>query len=257
MEKESIICKTIETKKNKVEAHFNRFLNNISEEGLKRKNHDIAEVLRKDGREKRFAEKRFAEKREMPELNIELLPNMNIDDLSECAKLIDSPILQQVHLGVLGIRKMVSNYNKSPIKKIINSGVVPKLIDLIDKEKCSPNIKYEAAWCITNLAMGNFDQVKYLTDNGVIPKLLKLMQSEQDYLKDQAIWAIGNIVCENIMFRDMALNEGVLESLIKILEVTSDANVIKEGCWVISNMVKGTPPPPFEKVKNVRFRVSV
>jgi hypothetical protein len=53
----------------------------------------------------------------------------------------------------------------------------------------------------------------------------------------------------------MVLNEGVLESLIKILEVTNNVNIIKNGCWMISNLVKGTPPLSFEKIKNVRLRV--
>jgi hypothetical protein len=182
MERDSIIYSPEEAKKNKVEQHFDYFLNTISEEDLKRKSYGMAEALRKDGREKRFAEKR-----ELSELNIESASNIEIEDLPQYAKLINSSMLQQVHLGVLGIRKMLSNQTTSPIEEIISSGVVPKLIDLIDNEKYSPNIKYEAAWCITNLAMGNFDQVKYLTDYEVIPKLLKLMKSQQDYLIDQVI----------------------------------------------------------------------
>ena len=73
---------------------------------------------------------------------------------------------------------------ESPIQEIIDAGVVQRLIQLLDVTAI-PNIQYEAAWCLTNIATGTAEQTQCLTEKGAIPKFIALMNSEHDNIKEQ------------------------------------------------------------------------
>ena len=77
---------------------------------------------------------------------------------------------------------------ESPIQEIIDANVVPRLIQLLDLI-AMPNIQYEAAWCLTNIATGTREQTQCLTEKGAVPKFIALICSEQDNLKEQ-VWAM-------------------------------------------------------------------
>lgn len=45
--------------------------------------------------------------------------------------------------------------------------------------------------------------------------------------------------------------EGALETIVQVLETTRSADVVKNSCWVISNVARRSPRPPFALVKSV------
>jgi len=148
---------------------------------------------------------------------------------------------------VIGIRKLLAKKEESPIQDIIDANVVPRLIQLLELT-AMPNIQYEAAWCITNIATGTREHVQCLTEKGAIPKLVTLMNSEHDNLKEQAIWALGNIAGESIELRDTVLAYGMLPALLKLLGTTKRLSILKNGCWVFSNLIRGKPDPSYIKI---------
>lgn len=101
-----------------------------------------------------------------------------------------------------------------------------------------PNIQYEAAWCLTNIATGSKEQVQCLTEKGSIEKLIALMKNKEDSLKEQAIWALGNIAGENLEYRDIVLSHGALPAILNVLEKTAKQSTIKNGCWVLSTILR-------------------
>ena len=67
----------------------------------------------------------------------------------------------------------------------------------------------EAIWTIANSTYGvNICQI--LVDLGIIPICLNIILENQNLLLDHAIVAIGNIIADNIKFRDIATKAGVL-----------------------------------------------
>eukprot|EP00826_Nyctotherus_ovalis_P040271 TRINITY_DN394_c0_g2_i2.p2 TRINITY_DN394_c0_g2~~TRINITY_DN394_c0_g2_i2.p2 ORF type:complete len:182 (-),score=29.08 TRINITY_DN394_c0_g2_i2:1189-1734(-) len=181
MKENSLLSGSEELKKDKLSLRFNSFLNNALKEDLKRKNYDLADSLRKNQREKHFADKRC-----MPTLTFP--PNFPITSLSQCLEFLHSPNIQQAHLGVQGVRKLLSTHSKAPIQEVIDAGIVPILINMIDGKGYNTAIQYEATWCMTNLAMGESPQVKCLVDQGAITKLIKLMCREEAQLQEQVNW---------------------------------------------------------------------
>ena len=131
---------------------------------------------------------------------------------------------------------------------MIDANAVPRIIQLLDFNDM-PDIQYESAWCITNIATGSRDQVQCLVEKGVIPKLAVLMKNEKNKLKNQAIWALGNISGECIEYRDTVINYGIIPTLVNTLLATKDIEILKNGSWALLNFIRGKPVPDYEKIK--------
>lgn len=57
----------------------------------------------------------------------------------------------------------------------------------------SPELQFEAAWTITNVASGTRSQTQAVVQAGAVPILVKLLTSSDSRLCEQAAWALGNI----------------------------------------------------------------
>ena len=138
------------------------------------------------------------------------------------------------------IRKMLSVEVDPPIEKVIRSGAVPFLMQLLDtteiekyytineqptsKSKTSITknqlfrLQTNATWAITNIASGTSEHVQYIIELGCVPLLVQLLSSEDDELKDQAVWAIGNIGGESVVLRDYVLELGAMKHLVELMQ---------------------------------------
>ncbi len=108
----------------------------------------------------------------------------------------------------------------------------------------------EAAWVLTNVASGTTAQTQIVMDKGAIPWFCKILRSNIAELREQAIWALGNISGDSAVNRNIALKHGALQPLLKIVnEPNGNANIIKQGTWAISNLCRGRPIPRAEYVR--------
>jgi len=80
--------------------------------------------------------------------------------------------------------------------------------------------------------------------------LIDLLSIDQDEIKENAIWVLGNIASENTTYRDLLLDSGILPPLLKILKCTSKLPIIKIGAWCLDIMNRNHPFPKFNKVKD-------
>ena len=69
------------------------------------------------------------------------------------------------------------------------------------------------------------------------------------------MWTLANIAGEdNLSYRDQILEEGVLKLIVKNLTLTPrKICYYRTAAWLIANLVRGEPFPPFEKVQRVLF----
>lgn len=83
--------------------------------------------------------------------------------------------------------------------------------------QCSPDLQFEGAWALTNIAGGTSDQTLAVVEAGAIPKLVNLLRSALNYVADESVWALGNIAGDGAITRDEVLKHNTVEVLLEIL----------------------------------------
>ena len=85
------------------------------------------------------------------------------------------------------------------------------------KQEEYPQLQFEAAWALCNVASGTTAQCKTIIDEGGIPLFSKLILSKSIHLAENAIWAIGNIASADVFYRDSIIRSGGLSNLVQLL----------------------------------------
>ena len=162
--------------------------------------------------------------------------------------LINEGTLSQQLLGLRELRKHTSKENNPPIQEVIDYNLVPTLVEYLESD--NPDMVFEAAWVLLNVASGTSEQTKSVVDAGAVPKLIKLinlekLNSQSMDIIENAIWALGNIAGDSPRCRDYVLSQGALRSLMEILnENGHKLSMMRNATWTLSNFCRGKNPQP-------------
>jgi importin subunit alpha-1 len=168
------------------------------------------------------------------------------DELALLAEHIrgDDTILQ---LGaVIKIRKLLSIDNP-PIQHVLALNIMDRLIHFLSSE--SPELQYEAAWSLTNIAGGTSLETRAVIDAGAVPHLVALMRSPHDYVREQAIWALSNIAGDCPENRDHVLSFGAMPLLLDCFGDMSQVSLVRVATHALSNLCRGKPQPSLDVVQ--------
>eukprot|EP01043_Picozoa_sp_COSAG02_P060364 COSAG02_NODE_7871_length_2810_cov_3.125046_2_plen_553_part_00 len=177
------------------------------------------------------------------ELQSQVLPE-KLQALPENVAAIQSADVQAQLMGVTWFRKQLSIERSPPIDEVIRSGVVPRLVELL----ATPQLQFEAAWALTNIASGTTEQTAQVIANGAVPIFVQLLSTPSEKVRDQAVWALGNIAGDSPQSRDVVLQSEPVMPLLDILTESSVVPVLRNATWTLSNLCRGKPQPPFHMV---------
>ncbi|XXG54022.1 hypothetical protein AAC387_Pa03g2003 [Persea americana] len=220
-----------------------------AEEGRRRREDNMVEI-RKNRREESLQKKRREgmQAQQFPasihqsavEKKLESLPAMVAGVWSD-----DSALQLE---ATTQFRKLLSIERSPPIEEVIASGVVPRFVEFLVREDF-PQLQFEAAWALTNIASGTSENTKVVIDHGAVPIFVKLLGSPSDDVREQAVWALGNVAGDSPRCRDLVLSHGALIPLLAQLNEHAKLSMLRNATWTLSNFCRGKPQPPFEQTK--------
>ncbi|KAF8080468.1 hypothetical protein N665_0940s0004 [Sinapis alba] len=220
-----------------------------TEQSRRRREKHLVEI-RKSKREEILKKKRLHSIQEAPQDSP--LPSASSIDkmLRNLIALISGvwsgdPLLQLEFLNQF--RLILSASKNPPIDMVIESGVVPRFIEFLNKDE-SPRLQLEAAWILTNIASGTRKHTKVVVDHGTVPIFIKLLASPDAAVREQVVWGLGNVAGDSTQCRDYVLECGAMMPLLAQLNEHSTLSMIGTVTWTLSNFCRGKPKPAFEQV---------
>lgn len=133
---------------------------------------------------------------------------------AEVARLVQMMRSAEVEVqleGLAALREALSKDRRPPIQATIDNGAVPLIVQFLNAT-ARPDVQYEAAWALTNIASGDAEHTCAVVDAGAVPLFIQLLGSSEARIQEQVVWALGNIAGDGPEYRDGLLELGVLGS---------------------------------------------
>lgn len=152
------------------------------------------------------------------------------------------------HRAVQMARKLIAQPHSPPIEEVVRFGFVPILVESL-KLTGYPQIQFEAAWALTNIASGTSEQTRIVVESGAVPLFIALLGGNDAHISEQCVWALGNIAGDGPLYRDYVINTGIIPPLLHWIEKSKHIPFLRTLAWTLSNLCRNKdPPPPLEAV---------
>jgi importin subunit alpha-6/7 len=196
------------------------------------------------------------------------------EKLAELSRTLQTSMeLATLHNVAHSIRNILSREQSPPIQEAIDSGCVPRLVQLLklvyadcpvtydpgqlsleEQAALKEKIVFEAAWALTNVASGKPTQTAVVVETEAPLLFSQLLDHPNPDICEQSIWALGNIAGDGPPHRDLLLvSMNLVGKVLRLLErelqsPTAHAMMIRNATWLLSNLARGKPSPRCQPV---------
>jgi len=217
-------------------------------ESLRQRRNEVAVEIRKAKRDEALQKRR-------------LVPN-NVEDDEKDNKFQDASLQSIVEnaahgdpvtrlAAVQAARKLLSRDRNPPIDDLIQSGILPILVNCLLVED-NASLQFEAAWALTNIASGSSQQTEAVVQAGAVIHFMRLLESRHQNVCEQAVWALGNIIGDGPVLRDYVIRHGVVAPLLTFIDPNVPLTFLRNVTWVIVNLCRNKdPPPPMDTIQQL------
>eukprot|EP00823_Brevimastigomonas_motovehiculus_P009693 TRINITY_DN941_c1_g1_i1.p1 TRINITY_DN941_c1_g1~~TRINITY_DN941_c1_g1_i1.p1 ORF type:complete len:468 (-),score=66.37 TRINITY_DN941_c1_g1_i1:154-1557(-) len=129
-----------------------------------------------------------------------------------------------------------SQGSSGQIDAVINSGVVPRLVELLSHN--ATTVQSPALRTLGNIVTGDETQTNTALEAGILRPLGNLATSRKKAIRKEAFWAISNITAGNSDQIQAVIDEEIFPKLISAA-ATEEADVAKEAAFAIANACIG------------------
>eukprot|EP00271_Cylindrocystis_brebissonii_P017110 TRINITY_DN430_c1_g2_i1.p1 TRINITY_DN430_c1_g2~~TRINITY_DN430_c1_g2_i1.p1 ORF type:complete len:535 (-),score=133.91 TRINITY_DN430_c1_g2_i1:2476-4080(-) len=219
----------------------------VDADEARRKREDNMIEIRKNKREENLMKKRREGMQAAPKVQVATVEK-KLESLPAMVNGVYSEDPQMQLEATTQFRKLLSIERSPPIEEVIKAEVVARFVQFLQKYEF-PQLQFEAAWALTNIASGTSDHTRVVIEHNAVPIFVQLLQSPSDDVREQAVWALGNIAGDSPKCRDLVLASGALMPLLAQLNENSKLSMLRNATWTLSNFCRGKPQPPFEQSK--------
>jgi len=178
---------------------------------------------------------------ELPDILSRIVGTFQTEQLDDLSELTDD------------VRAVVSilEYLKGPrqlsdaITSVIRAGALEVLVAMLQSESTAVNTA--SAALITAIAASHSEHTKAVVEAGAVPHLTALLDTANGELRNEVVWALGNVAGDSSSLRDIVLREIDVSLLLGItasLLVTGPTKHAGNAMWLSHNLCRGKPPPP-------------
>ncbi|CAK78560.1 unnamed protein product (macronuclear) [Paramecium tetraurelia] len=144
----------------------------------------------------------------------------DLNKLQEYVSYIHSDDINISFLGLSQCKKLLSNTQLTRdldaiIDIVLRTNIELKLFE-IAKNNSVQLLKYQALAIICSFACGTQNQIQNILDNDRVDVLFQTINSEYDEIIGLGVYTLTNISSNNIYFRDLLLEKGVVQQFISL-----------------------------------------
>ena len=153
--------------------------------------------------------------------------------------------------------EVTANISAASSTALIHSGIIFYLEKYTDQDFNSfPEIQQEACWIVTNIFSSENLDLSFIWTTKILKNIVPLLKSPHKEVVFNAIWSLSNICGDSLDYRNKLLQfGGIIETLIALImrlknkqDQFYDQKGLGEAIWLVSNLCRGKPYPPYEEV---------